>query len=138
MTVWLLGRLQFGFQALQIADNHAAAIDLNHSLGLPICDASSWLLTGMVTSNPSGVRLPSFWARRNRKEARRWRTVVDESSSMIPSQPAQTRTHHPQHLKYNLGMSEAQCLKILFTHKQESGIADRSHGGWVVSSIENG
>jgi hypothetical protein len=34
MPLWLLGRLQFSFQALQIADNHAAAIDLDHSLRL--------------------------------------------------------------------------------------------------------
>lgn len=34
MPLWLLGRLLFGFQGLQIANNHAAAINLDHSLGL--------------------------------------------------------------------------------------------------------
>jgi len=34
MPLWLLGRLEFGFQGFQIADNHAAAIDLDHSLRL--------------------------------------------------------------------------------------------------------
>jgi hypothetical protein len=32
MTLRLLGRLRLSFQAFQIADNHAAAIDLDHSL----------------------------------------------------------------------------------------------------------
>lgn len=34
MPLWLLGRLLFGFQGLQIANNHPAAINLDHSLGL--------------------------------------------------------------------------------------------------------
>src|ERR1017187_433928 len=52
---------------------------------VPICDANSWLLTGNVTSTPSAVCLPSVRARRKRKEASRCRTVVKESSSMIPT-----------------------------------------------------
>jgi len=52
---------------------------------VPICDASSWLLTGRVISTPSLVRLPSFSAKRNRKDASRCRTVVNESSSIIPT-----------------------------------------------------
>jgi hypothetical protein len=88
MTLRLLGRLRLSFQAFQIADNHAAAIDLDHSLRvqpgeiagyeLAHCAnlrSNSWLLTGTVISKPSGVRLPSFWARRKRQEARRWRTT---------------------------------------------------------------
>ncbi len=36
---------------------------------VPICEANSWLLIGMVISTPSWVRLPSFWERRKRKVA---------------------------------------------------------------------
>jgi hypothetical protein len=34
IALWLILRLQFGFQGFQVADNHAAAVDLDHSLRL--------------------------------------------------------------------------------------------------------
>src|SRR6202142_494516 len=52
---------------------------------VPSCAASSWLLPGSWNRTPSPDAVPSRCARRSRKTASRWRTVVNESSSIIPT-----------------------------------------------------
>src|ERR1017187_5978051 len=52
-------------------------------------------------------------------------------------QPSQPSTDHAQHLECNLRMSQAECLKVLFTDKQKCSVVDGGHRGRVVASIED-
>src|SRR5512141_531832 len=60
------------------------------------------------------------------------RELFDDSD-----QPAQARTHHAQYLQRDLGMSEAERVKVLLAYKEEGGIVDCGDRGRVIASIED-
>jgi len=149
-VLWLFGRLQFGFQGLQVAHSHASAIDPNHSLRLQPGKIAGYELAhranlrsqflvadGHGNFDAVGGGFAFLLGKTKKKGSQTVahcgkRKLFDNSD-----QTAQARPHHAQHLQRNLGMRETQCLKILFAHKQETGLADRGYRSGVGSSIED-
>src|SRR5580765_227519 len=52
-------------------------------------------------------------------------------------QSAKARTDHTQDLERYLRMSQAQCLKVVLTDKEQRGVVDSRHRCGVVPTIED-
>jgi hypothetical protein len=54
------------------------------------------------------------------------------------NQAPETRSHYPQDLECNLGMRQAEGLKVLFADEQQSRIVNRRDRRRIVPAIEHG
>ena len=117
----------FGLQAAQIA-----RYQLSHGSNL----RRQFLITGReLDAIPDGVFFPVF-AIRTSTEISRERTVVKESSSIIPTSFRNRPPTTFKHLKRDLRMYQAERMKILFADEINPGILDCRGGSRIISAIE--
>jgi hypothetical protein len=86
-----------------------------NSRTVPIWAASSLLFTGMVKVTESSLPVEAALPNRTSNAINRCLTVVNDSSSMMPTR---RRADHTQNFQGNLRMLQTQRLKILSADEQ--------------------
>jgi len=135
-----LGRVDFGFQSLGIADGYAAAINPNHSFRLQPGKVagnelahrsnlrSQFLITGGQCNLHALSRGPAFLMGETQEKRGEPVTYRRKGKFLNDSyQPSQASPDHAQHFERDFRMSQAKRLEILLADEEERGILDCRH-----------